>query len=81
MWNLKYDTDEHIYRTEIVSQTWIADLWLPRFRGRGTKKEWNGLGLWGNRCKLLHLEWIDNEVLLHSTENYVQSLIMEHDER
>ena len=25
-----------------------------------------------NRCKLLHLEWIDNEVLLYSTENYIQ---------
>ena len=26
-----------------------------------------------NRCKLLYLEWIDNEVLLHSTRNFVQS--------
>ena len=33
------------------------------------------------RHKLLHLEPIDNEVLLHSTGNYVQSLVMEHDER
>ena len=23
------------------------------------------------RCKLLHLEWISNEILLHSTENNV----------
>ena len=29
----------------------------------------------------LHLEWIDNEVLLCSTGNYVQSLVTEHDER
>ena len=34
-----------------------------------------------NRCKLLKLKWIDNEVLLYSTGNYVQSLVMEHDER
>ena len=27
-----------------------------------------------SRCKLFHLEWISNEVLLHSTGNYIQSL-------
>jgi len=26
--------------------------------------------LGGNRCKLLLLEWINNEILLCSTENY-----------
>ena len=31
------------------------------------------------RCKPLHLEWISNEVLLHSIGNYVQSLRIEHD--
>ena len=25
-----------------------------------------------SRCKLLHLEWINNRVLLHSTGNYIQ---------
>ena len=25
-----------------------------------------------SRCKLLHLEWISNEVLGYSTENYIQ---------
>ena len=33
------------------------------------------------RCKLLHLEWISNEVLLYSTGNYIDSLVIEHDER
>ena len=33
------------------------------------------------RCKLLHLEWISNEVLLYSTGNYIQSLGIEHVER
>ena len=32
-----------------------------------------------NRCRLLPLEWISNEILLCSTENYVWSLMMEHD--
>ena len=27
-----------------------------------------------SRCKLLHLEWVSNEVLLYSTGNYIQSL-------
>ena len=34
-----------------------------------------------NRCKLSHLEWINNRVLLYRTENYVQSLGVEHDGR
>ena len=25
MWNLKYDTNEHIYETETDSQTWRTD--------------------------------------------------------
>lgn len=31
-----------------------------------------------SRCKLLHLAWINNEVLLYSTENCVQSLGTDH---
>lgn len=34
-----------------------------------------------NRCKLLDSEWIDNEVLLYSIRNDVQSFVMENDER
>ena len=26
-----------------------------------------------SRCKLLHLEWLSNEVLLYGTGNYIQS--------
>ena len=44
--------------------------------GRGASgMEWN-LGV--SICKLLHLEWISNEILLYSTGNYIQSLVMEH---
>ena len=32
-----------------------------------------------NGCKLLLLEWINNEILLCSTENYVQILTSQHD--
>ena len=42
MWNLKYGTNELIYKTETDSQR--SDLWLPRGeRGR----ERDGLGVWG----------------------------------
>ena len=29
-----------------------------------------------NRCKVLHLEWISNEIPLYSTGNYIYSLVM-----
>ena len=37
--------------------------------------EWGreGLGVWVSRCKLLHLEWINNKVLFYSIGNYIQS--------
>ena len=39
-------------------------------KGEGEGVGWIGeLGV--NRCKLLLLEWISNEILLCSTENYV----------
>ena len=33
------------------------------------------------RCKPLHLEWISSEVLLYSTENYIQSFGIDRDGR
>ena len=41
MWNLKYDTNEPIYQAE--SRTQRTDLWLPRGKGLGEKRE----GIWG----------------------------------
>ena len=43
------------------------------------KGESEGLGTWSNRCRLLPLEWIGNEILLYSTGNYVYSFMIEHD--
>ena len=45
-----------------------------------------GGGDWGgmkwevgvSRCKLLYIEWINNKVLLYSTENYIQYLMINH---
>ena len=40
--------------------------------GEGVGEGWIGsLGLI-SRCKLLHIEWINNKVLLYSTGNYIQ---------
>ena len=49
--------------------------------GGGVREGGSGMALeFGvSRCKLLHLEWISNKMLLYSTENYIQSLTMEHD--
>ena len=33
MWHLKYGRKKLIYNTEVGSQTWRADLWLPRRGG------------------------------------------------
>ena len=33
------------------------------------------------RYQVLHLEWINNKVLLYSTGSYIQSLWVEHDGR
>ena len=47
-----------------------------------TKREGEGVGQTGSSGLIdAHLKWIDNQVLLYSTGNYVQSLVMEHDER
>ena len=55
----------------------FSDLWLPRGRGR-SGMDWKfGIG----RCKLLHLEWISNKVLLCGTRNYIQSSGLDHDEK
>ena len=47
--------------------------------------KWGGSGMDGvfgvGRCRLLHLEWISNGVLLYNTGNYVLSLGLEHDGR
>ena len=43
---------------------------LPSGEGGGSGMD-GELGV--SRCKLLHLEWIDNKILLHNTGNYIQS--------
>ena len=42
MWNLKYDTNELIHKTETDSQTLETNLWLPK--GQGVRRD--KLGIW-----------------------------------
>ena len=42
MWNLKYNTNEFIYKTETDSQTQKTNLQLPKGRKQGRDK----LGIW-----------------------------------
>ena len=70
MWNLKYDTNELIYEADY------------RHRGQtcGCQGEGYGRGIdWEfgvSRCKLLYIGWINNKVLLYSTGNYIQYLVI-----
>ena len=51
MWNLKYDTNEHINKTD--SETQRTDLWLPRW-GQGSGG-WvrDGLGVQGQQMQTI----------------------------
>ena len=70
MWNLKYDTNKPIYEIETDSQR--TDLGLPR--GRKLGEGWSGrLGL--SDIKLLYTEWVNNKVLMYSTENYIFNIL------
>ena len=43
--------------------------------GVGGRMEWD-IGV--SRCKLLYIGWINNKVLLYSTENYIQYATIKH---
>ena len=58
------------------NRLWDIGIRLGCQTGRGSEVAWE-FGV--SRCKLLHLEWISNEVPLYSTGNHIQSLMMEHD--
>ena len=72
MWNLKYDTNELIYKTEIDSQTQKTNLWLPKRKGGGGRIN-SEFGI--NRYTLLFIKQI-NKDLLYSTGNYIQYLVI-----
>ena len=62
VWYLQYDT-----MNLPTKQTHREQTWLPR----GRRLEKGGSGRLVSKCKLLHMEWINNKVLLYSTGNYI----------
>ena len=75
MISLIYGTNKPFHRNEIHALgEQICGCQGEEGRGRGMDWEFGV-----SRCKLLPLEWISNEILLYSTGNYIQSLMMEHD--
>ena len=70
MWNLKYDTYELIYETDIESRFVVAQGEV----GWG-RMDWE-FGI--NRCKVVYREWINNKVLLYNTRNYIQYSVINH---
>ena len=77
MWNLKYDKNEPSYKTETDSDIENRLVVAMGERG-GSRMDWD-FGV--SRCELLHLEWINIEVLLYSTGNCIQSLGVDCDGR
>ena len=67
MWNLKYDTNEPMKQKRITDTENRAV--VAKGEGAGGQMEWK-VGV--SRCKFLYTEWINNKVLLYSTENYIQ---------
>ena len=58
MWNLKHDTDEFIYETNVIMDRGNR-LVIAKEEGFGKRMEWE-VGI--SRCKLLYIEWINNKV-------------------
>ena len=68
MWNLKYDTNQHIYKTNRLTDTENRCV-VAKGEGGWGREDWE-FGI--SRCKLLCIGWINNKVLLYSTGNYIQ---------
>ena len=49
MWNLNYDTNEPIYRTETDSETQRTDCGCQGEE----EKEWDGLGVWSQQIQTI----------------------------
>ena len=69
MWNLKYNTNEHIYKRKTDTEEKTCDC-----QGWGGM-EWE-FGI--SRCKLLYIGWINNKALLYSTGNSIQYPVINH---
>ena len=72
MWNLKKDTTERIYKTEINPQTQKTSLMINKGESGGRINQAFGIDI----HTLLCTKQINNKDLLQSTGNYVQYLVI-----
>ena len=75
MWNLKYGTNEPIYKTEIDSET-ENRLVAAKWERGGSGLDWEFVV---SRCRLLHLEWISNEAPCCIAQRTISNHLIEHD--
>ena len=68
-------------RTYLKNRDRLTDIENRLVVAKGEGEGVGRMGVWGYRYKLLHLDWISKEVLLHSTGNYTQSPGIEQDGR
>ena len=66
IWSLTYSTNETFHRKE--THGLAEQICVCQGRGDGSGMDWESEV---NRFRLLHLEWIGNEILLYSTGNYI----------
>ena len=75
MWNLKYDTNEFIYKTETDLQTQKTNLQLPKEKeGRGGINQEFGISIY----TVLYRKQMKNKDLLYSTGNSTQYPVINH---
>ena len=68
LWNLKHDTNELIYEMETESGTYRTDAVVAQGEAaEGGVESEVGVSRW----KLLYIGWINNKVLLYSTEKCI----------
>ena len=63
-------------RHEIVRECLGTEKNIKKFRVSGWGREDWEFGV--SRCKLLHIGWVNNKILLYSTGNYIQYLLINH---
>ena len=68
-WKVKVKSLSHV---RLFSTPWTTAYQVPPSMGVSRQEYWSGEPLPSPRCKLLHMKWINNKVLLYSTENYIQ---------
>ena len=73
MWNLNYDTNELIYKTETDLQTQKANFCLAKGRGGGRESQEFGI----NRRPLLYIKQI-NKDLPCRTGDHIQYSVISH---